>query len=300
MAKVVFTAKPSSSYDDLVETRYHFPATYLRCAESAIGDWVVYYEPRRNGGRQAYFATARVERIEADPHRKSHYYAYVRDYLDFDVPVAWRTNHGRVFENQLRKADGSTNKGAFGRSVRGLTEFEFESILAAGFDISQLGEDAYYRSGRSIAAVTGADAVADAPREIVSQLISRPFRDQAFRHSVRRAYRDTCAFTGLSIRNGGGRPEVQAAHILAVEDNGPDSIRNGVALSGTVHWMFDRGLLAIGDEYEILVRDDAVPERVRSLLLPGRRMLLPPDADERPQLEFVRSHRRTRFEKRLD
>ena len=300
MTKAVFTAKPSSHYDDLVETRYHFPATYLRCVESALGDWIVYYEPRRNGGRQAYFATARVERIEGDPSRLDHYYAYVRDYLDFDVPVAWRTGHGRSFESQLRKSDGSTNKGAFGRSVRPLTEFEFESILAAGFDISRLGEDAYYRTRLGAADGAAADEVAESPRRIVSQLVSRPFRDQAFRHSVRRAYRDTCAFTGLSIRNGGGRPEVQAAHIQAVEDHGPDSIRNGIALSGTVHWMFDRGLLAIGDDYEILIKDDGLPDRVAHLLLPDRRMQLPADRDEYPQLEFVRNHRRKRFEKHVD
>ena len=39
-----------------------------------MGDWIVYYEPRRisgdvlsRGGRQAYFATARVESIAPDP-----------------------------------------------------------------------------------------------------------------------------------------------------------------------------------------------------------------------------------------
>ena len=44
--------------------------------------------------------------------------------------------------------------------------------------------------------------------------------------------------TGLRIVNGGGRPEVQAAHIRAEEADGPDALRNGVALSGTAHWMF--------------------------------------------------------------
>src|SRR5580704_3343247 len=72
--KAVFTTKVSPTYDDLPEERYHFPRTYLRQAEQAIGDWIVYYEPRRvtgdlssRGGRQAYFATAKVDRIEPDP-----------------------------------------------------------------------------------------------------------------------------------------------------------------------------------------------------------------------------------------
>jgi putative restriction endonuclease len=52
--------------------------------------------------------------------------------------------------------------------------------------------------------------------------------------------------------NGKGRPEVEAAHIMPVEENGPVSVQNGIALSGTVHWMFDRGLLSMDDDYTIL------------------------------------------------
>ena len=37
--------------------------------------------------------------------------------------------------------------------------------------------------------------------------------------------------------------EDEAAHIRPVEHNGPDIISNGIALSGTAHWMFDRGLV---------------------------------------------------------
>ena len=74
-------------------------------------------------------------------------------------------------------------------------------------------------------------------RRIISQLVSRPFRDKAFAAAVKTAYRDTCAMTGLKLINGGGRSEVQAAHIRPVEHNGTDSVRNGIALSGTMHWM---------------------------------------------------------------
>ena len=37
--------------------------------------------------------------------------------------------------------------------------------------------------------------------------------------------------TIAKIVNGGGRSEVQAAHILAVADGGPDIVQNGIALS---------------------------------------------------------------------
>jgi len=73
-------------------------------------------------------------------------------------------------------------------------------------------------------------------------MVARPFRDAAFAVSVKAAYFNTCAMTGLQIINGGGRAEVQAAHIRPVAAGGSDSVRNGLALSGTIHWMFDRAL----------------------------------------------------------
>ena len=47
MSKVVFTIKIGSSYDDRPEEYYHFPRTYLAQAQSAVGDHIIYYEPRR-------------------------------------------------------------------------------------------------------------------------------------------------------------------------------------------------------------------------------------------------------------
>ena len=76
-------------------------------------------------------------------------------------------------------------------------------------------------------------------RPVVEHLTSRPIRDAAFTRSVRAIYNFTCAMTGLSIINGGGRPEVEAAHIRPVgnDHNGPDSMRNGIALSRSIHWI---------------------------------------------------------------
>lgn len=50
-------------------------------------------------------------------------------------------------------------------------------------------------------------------RPIVEMTVLRPFRERSFMHNVRAAYANRCAITGLRLINGGGRPEVQAAHI---------------------------------------------------------------------------------------
>lgn len=66
MAKAVLATKIDPSYDDLPEERYHFPRTYLRQVDASLGDWIVYYEPRRptgdpsgSGGRQCLSGSAR-------------------------------------------------------------------------------------------------------------------------------------------------------------------------------------------------------------------------------------------------
>ncbi len=300
MTKAVFTAKIESAYDDLVEFRYHFPRTYLRQVEQTMDDWIVYYEPRRpttdlskTGGRQAYFATARVIRIERDDRRADHFYAYVTDYLPFEQSVPFREEVS-YYESALQKDDQSTNKGAFGRSVRLLPELEYNAILGAGFKVAIVGEDQFYRAPvehQHQAPGLGEQDQTPFERPIVESLVTRPFRDVAFRHAVREAYHSTCAMTGLKIINGGGRPEVQAAHIRPVAKDGPDSVRNGLALSGTPHCMFDRGLLSIDDNYAILVASAQLPSQAKAMLNNNGKLILPEPPDLRPHQRFLEYHR---------
>jgi len=132
-------------------------------------------------------------------------------------------------------------------------------------------------------------------RRIVEQLVSRPFRDKAFSAAVKSAYHDTCSFTGLKIINGGGRSEVQAAHIRPVEHRGPDSVRNGIALSGTVHWMFDRGLISIDDDFSLLLAKDRLPDTAVRLFNVNMKLLLPERLELRPHRQFLDYHRQNIF-----
>ena len=314
MAKAIFTTKITPTYDDLPEERYHFPRTYLNYASQAVGDWIVYYEPRRPsgdlmkaGGRQAYFATARVDAIVPDPVRPDHFYAQVSNYLEFSRAVPFAEG-AHYYESALRKSDGSTNKGAFGRAIRLLPDHEYELIWRAGFG-HVIGLETRPRTQPDIPEepLPALSLVAEQPsafgfpddfeteRRIVEQLVSRPFRDRAFSAAVKSAYNDTCAVTGLKIINGGGRSEVQAAHIKPVWDRGPDSVRNGIALSGTVHWLFDRGLIAVGEDYRLLIADRRVPDTVKRLFPTDRRLILPEREDLRPHPQFLDYHRRAVF-----
>ncbi|MBZ9684339.1 MULTISPECIES: hypothetical protein [unclassified Mesorhizobium] len=98
--KAIFDLKSGSGYKD-GQGHYHFPARYLEVARNSVGDWVLYREPRRNNGSQAYIAVARVADIEPDLELAGHYYANVTDYLDFPTPVPFKKD-GRYAETALR------------------------------------------------------------------------------------------------------------------------------------------------------------------------------------------------------
>jgi putative restriction endonuclease len=295
MVNAVFMTYEASAYDDLPEARYHFPKTYLRQVAQTKGDFIVYYEPRRKDGsdsstgRQAYFALAEVVDIEEDAHLADHYYARLRNFLEFDSPVPFRTG-GTFFEAALQKVDGSTNKGAFGRSVRLITSEEFTRIVRGGF-VSP--PDPQFEKDDRIAE----DVPEYTVRPIVERIVSRKFRDFAFRQRVRSAYSNTCAMSGLRLINGGGRPEVQAAHIRPVEEDGPDAIRNGLALTGTVHWLFDRGLVSLEDNYDILISPHGVPNDLERLIRPDRKAIIPQNAAWRPHPTYLTLHRNFRFKR---
>jgi hypothetical protein len=59
------------------------------------------------------------------------------------------------YEGSLRREDGGTSKGAFGRAVRTITESEYEVIVKAGF-VQTLGETALDASVIKGASLTAA------------------------------------------------------------------------------------------------------------------------------------------------
>jgi putative restriction endonuclease len=299
VAKAVFTSKIEPSYDDLPEERYHFPRTYLRQAEAAVGDWIIYYEPRRSssnlssrGGRQAYFATARLQKTEPDLNLGDHFYGYVSDYLEFNHAVPFKEDQF-YYERGLQRDDGRTSKGAFGRAVRSISDLEYDVIVKAGF-VHTLVES------RQEAFAATSDTTFDEEqmpfeRPIVESVIARPFREAAFATSVKAAYANTCAMSGLQIINGGGRAEVQAAHIRPVASGGSDSVRNGIALSGTIHWMFDRGLVSVDEDFSILVAAGRLPEAITRMFREDKKLADPVRPELRPHPAHLRYHRTSIF-----
>lgn len=281
MAHAVLIQNPSSNYDD-GEDRYHFPRMYLGILSECVGDWVVFYQGRR--GVSGYHRAARVGRIRPDPSDDDHHYADLDGALDFERIVPRTRADGSRYESNLAPVAGNNTL-----AVRRLSATDFALILAEGLDEIP-DADAHPRVGPLHGlAEDQAPFVADRRRV----LTSRAARDAAFGRIVRRAYGGRCAISGLSLRNGGGRAEVQAAHIRPVESGGADVVRNGIALSGTLHWMFDRGLIGVEPgSHRILVSHNKVDrETAARLFHPGMALIAPSDPRHRPSDAALAWHR---------
>ena len=120
-------------------------------------------------------------------------------------------------------------------------------------------------------------------------LIKSRLGQGAFRILVTDAYQKNCAISGEKAL-----PVLQAAHIKPFNEQGPNSIDNGLLLRSDLHILFDRGYLTITPEYKI-----EVSKRIKEEFKNGKNyyafhgkelITLPKVIRERPNLDFIRWH----------
>lgn len=297
MTFAVFLHRSDSIYDDSPAERYQFPRQYLTRVEACVGDWIVYLEPTKVAQTRGYFAIAKVQQVISDPKAAGMYLALIEpgSYLDFANPVPFSGPDG-VIERGVLNEQGKIS-GRAQAAVRSLSPSDFDRITALGLadtvPILPRTGDASVPLGFDEAQTP---FVFEQERDRASFISSRLVRDRVFRRVVLRAYDERCAITGLKLINGGGRAEVAAAHIRPVEKSGPDIVSNGIALSGTAHWMFDRGLISLSDDLDILIsRQVNDLEGVRAFINKDGRAMAPKRAFERPHPHFLQWHRENCF-----
>jgi len=293
----IFIHRSDSIYDDSPAEQYQFPSQYLRRVDACVGDWIIYYEPRKIADTRGYFAIAKVREVIPDPGAPGMYLALIEpgSYLDFANPVPFNGATGPIEQGVLN--DQGRISGRAQSAVRPISAADFNRITELG-----LAEDtALLPRVETPSVFPGMQEQQsvfqhEQERSRVAYLTSRIVRDSIFRRIVLRAYDARCAITSLKLINGGGRAEVEAAHIRPVEANGPDIVSNGLALSGTAHWMFDRGLIGITDDREILIsRHVNDTAGVRAMINKTGRILTPARAVDQPHPHFLRWHRENCF-----
>lgn len=294
MAFGVFIHRSDSIYDDSPAERYQFPRQYLSRVRNCVGNWVIYYEPRKVAETRGYFAVARVQQVIEDPSIAGMYIAVIEPgtYLEFINPIPFSGPEGPVERGVLN--DAGRISGRAQSAVREISAVDFNQIISIGLAEATpiLPRETIEDEPAMLRDVREPFVFQEEERSRIDHFSSRIVRDRVFRRLVLRAYDERCAITGLKLINGGGRAEVQAAHIRPVEANGPDTINNGLALSGTAHWMFDRGLISLSDDLEILVSRQANdPDSIHAVINRSKRALLPGRSADRPHPHFLAWHR---------
>jgi putative restriction endonuclease len=299
--KAVFDTKPTSIYNDEQSKHYQFPRRYLNIVKQCEGDWVVLRRPRADGGNLAYFAVAKISAVEPDPDDAAMSYARFADFLQFDNPVPWYPNE-RYAEEALRNIPRA-EVGVYlrGRSARLLSDADFADLVISGLarTLSDRGlpSDLFGGAGSILEALAGA-LPDERERRVQLVLTSRLVRDANFRTLVCDAYDNRCAITGLRMFDHKGNPEVHGAHIWGVAQRGPDVIQNGIALTATVHWLFDRHLISLTDDYRILVAKSRIPSTFWALFGDMRQYLhLPKREVDWPYPGYIVKHRELFFRK---
>jgi putative restriction endonuclease len=298
---------PENRYGD-TPTSYPFPAQYRRFFEPLSNGeptLAIIYEPRGKGnvrGRQAYVGWAA---LKGAPNRSNTpglrgeplwVVTYVGRMVEFPTPVV-RDPFGEPIEAWLRDVrpehrDIRTS----GRSVRFLAEDEVRRIVELGYaaDISQAPLE--YPPGTE---VPGLGLAEERSRRLVSALE----RDAQFRGSVMTAYEYRCAISGFGIGTvpqGRATRLLDAAHIRPVSEKGADVVSNGLALTPSLHRLFDQGLFTIVRRHETvevvtspLLEPTMIESADGSFRLPlrtGLRLQIPREAALQPRDSDLRFH----------
>ncbi|NJO08154.1 MAG: HNH endonuclease [Chloroflexaceae bacterium] len=118
-------------------------------------------------------------------------------------------------------------------------------------------------------------------------------RTAGFRQVIVKTYHQTCAVCKIRIVTPEGFTAVEAAHIVPWNISHNDDPRNGLALCGFHHWAFDKGLIGITPDYNILISpvvptNDPATRALRALH--EHKMLLPDDELLYPHEKALKWH----------
>lgn len=128
-------------------------------------------------------------------------------------------------------------------------------------------------------------------RQVAITNVKKKIRDNSFKSRVLTSYSQQCAICGIQMKL------IDAAHIIPVEHDGTDHTSNGVAMCALHHRAFDRSLITINENYQIL-HSALKMDKLREIGLDGGMdrfirdlravIILPPAINDRPHIDFIK------------
>jgi putative restriction endonuclease len=123
-------------------------------------------------------------------------------------------------------------------------------------------------------------------------------RSGLFKRLVPQVYWQTCAVSGMQLGSTFGHSFVDACHIVPFSVSHDDRVTNGLALCPNIHRAFDRGLIAIKDDYSVLLSSHILEKSEHAYSLNkfgGIKISLPEKQAAWPDIEMLRWHRKEIF-----
>lgn len=122
-------------------------------------------------------------------------------------------------------------------------------------------------------------------------------RGSLFKREIPKIYNNTCCISGMRIDATISISMVDACHIVPFSVSYDDTVTNGIALCPNLHRAFDRGLIAIDEDYRVVVsktfREDETSYSIGAF--EGKEIQLPKMRSYYPLRENFRWHRNNVF-----
>lgn len=305
MRALILESFVGSSYADSPDS-YEFPPKYLHHFDPlATGESMVaiIYEPRgdRGDGRLAYVGWTLLRDPPTPSGRRNrqgqtlYRVRYADRYREFDRIVP-REAIGTPVETWLRALERGRprNVATVGRAVRPLLAEDLRLIMTLGFPNGVERPDIEWAADHQVAESITAE-------ERARRLVTAISREARFRDEVLDAYEHRCSLSGLAVSPSPSHAYglLDAAHIRPVGSMGADHITNGLALTPTLHRLFDKGLFTLayrGSSLEVRTSPRLSTEMIRGnegfelRLVGGIAAALPHDTSSRPSKEALEYH----------
>jgi putative restriction endonuclease len=122
-------------------------------------------------------------------------------------------------------------------------------------------------------------------------------RGSLFKREIPKIYNNTCCITGMRIDATISVSMIDACHIVPFSVSYDDTVTNGIALCPNLHRAFDRGLITVDDNYEVVVSSIFTEDETRYGIraLQGKEIKLPNVKSYIPLKENFEWHRTNVF-----
>lgn len=116
-------------------------------------------------------------------------------------------------------------------------------------------------------------------------------RGGVFKKVIPRQYDYTCCISGMKIIATREVQMIDACHIVPFSESHDDTIKNGISLSPNLHRAFDRFLITINQDFEVIVSTEFKESGYHSIRdFHGKKIHLPQEQNYYPSVDNLKWH----------